>query len=103
MDVFALGRKDRRMTTQLQLRLGDRTRSLRAATGASQEAFAQLADIDRASYGKLERGELNPALITLARVSVALNISLSELLEGIDVPAEDIRALLRSKRGRPRS
>lgn len=88
------------MAIRLQTAFGERLRGLRQASGTSQEAFASLADIDRASYGKLERGELNPSLITLARLAVALGLTLSQLLEGLETPASEIRSLPRSTRGR---
>lgn len=88
------------MSKRLQTDFGSRLRALRKASGASQEGFAALADIDRATYGKLERGELNPSLLTLARLCVGLDVTLSGLLDGLETPAEEIRSLPRSSRGR---
>jgi transcriptional regulator with XRE-family HTH domain len=90
------------MSTQLQSSFGERVRALRASSGASQEGFAQAANIDRATYGKIERGELNPSLLTMARLAIALQISLSELLKDVTLSATEIKAMPRSARGRPR-
>ena len=87
------------MASQVQAEFGARVRALRLAAERSQEEFAALANIDRATYGKLERGVINPSLLTLARVAVALGISLSELLEGVSLDPAEIRALPRSTRG----
>lgn len=87
------------MSENLQLWLGMRLRRLRLAANQSQEDFAAAANIDRATFGKLERGRINPSLLTLARVAVALNISLSELLDGVELNADEIREIPRSARG----
>ncbi len=74
-------------------------RKLRAAGGFSQEAFASFANLDRGAFGKIERGEINVGLITIARIAVALDLTMSQLLNGIDLDADEIMALPRSRRG----
>jgi transcriptional regulator with XRE-family HTH domain len=88
------------MSAKVQIEFGKRVRALRLAAGRSQEDFAALANIDRASFGKLERGLLNPSLVTLARVEVALKMGLAELLAGVEIDPDEIRNLKRSTRGR---
>jgi len=83
----------------IQVQFGKRVRALREAKGYSQEAFAALANIDRGAFGKLERGEINAGLISLARIAVALEISLPELLQTVEIDADAIKALPRSARG----
>jgi transcriptional regulator with XRE-family HTH domain len=83
----------------IQIQFGKRVRSLREARGHSQEAFAAIANIDRGAFGKLERGEINVGLISIARIAVALDLTLPELLQSIDVDPEEIRAIPRSARG----
>lgn len=83
----------------IQVQFGKRVRALREAKGHSQEAFAALANIDRSAFGKLERGEINAGLISLARIAVALEIGLSELLQGIEIEPKAIKAIPRSARG----
>jgi transcriptional regulator with XRE-family HTH domain len=87
------------MALSLQKEFGERMRALRVEAGRSQEEFAAWVNIDRATYGKLERGKINPSLITLARIAVALDISLSGLLEGITLDTEEVRKIPRSSRG----
>lgn len=82
-----------------QLAFGNRVRALRKARGYSQEVFAAHANLDRSAYGKLERGEINVGFATLARMAVALQLTLSELLEGIELDAAEVQALPRSQRG----
>lgn len=83
----------------IQLRFGARVRELRRTQGFSQEAFAALANFDRGAFGKLERGEINVGLVSMARIAVALGISLSTLLEEVHLDREEISALPRSTRG----
>ena len=83
----------------IQVKFGKRVRALREAKGHSQEAFAALANIDRGAFGKLERGEINAGLISLARIAVALEIGLPELLQTVEIDPEAIKAIPRSSRG----
>lgn len=87
------------MALSLQKDFGERMRALRVSAKRSQEEFAALVNIDRATYGKLERGEINPSLITLARIAVALDTSLSGLLDGVTLNADEVRNIPRLARG----
>jgi transcriptional regulator with XRE-family HTH domain len=87
------------MASDFQTFFGQRVRALRLAAGRSQEELAAIANIDRATYGKLERGLINPSLLTLGRVAVALNLRLSDLVEGIALDPDQVRSLPRSTRG----
>lgn len=64
----------------LLVALGQRIRSLRRATGRSQEDLAHVAEVHRTYWSDLERGTRNPTVTTLARVAKALGVSLPELL-----------------------
>lgn len=61
-------------------KLGAAIRAARVAEGMSQEALADAAGIDRSHMGKIERGERNVSVLNLARVSEALNVSMSSLM-----------------------
>ena len=65
-------------------RLGQRIRNLRLSKGLSQEDLAELASLHRTYIGGIERGERNVAFLNLVRLSKALEVSLSELMEGVD-------------------
>jgi len=60
--------------------LGEAIRAARKAKGLSQEALAELADIDRSYMGGIERGEHNIAIINLLKIADALGIKASLLL-----------------------
>lgn len=61
--------------------LGAAIRAARQAKGLSQEALAELADIDRSYMGGIERGEHNLAIMNLLKIASALEIKASYLLE----------------------
>ncbi len=65
-------------------RFGTNVRALREKRELSQEALAEIADLDRTYIGGLERGERNATLGSILRIAKALKTSASELCEGID-------------------
>lgn len=65
----------------LQVRLGSAIRERRAALALSQEVFADSIKMHRAYYSKIERGERNVTLQTLARVAQGLGVPPSLLLK----------------------
>lgn len=64
-------------------KFGLRTRELREATGLSQEALAQVAQLHRTYIGGVERGERNVSLVNIVRIARALGVSPADLLTGI--------------------
>lgn len=60
--------------------LGQRIRELRLTIGLSQEKLAFECELDRTYVGSVERGERNISIINLRKISVALNVTLPELL-----------------------
>lgn len=65
--------------------LGKRIRYLRNNKKMSIEDLALEAGINPNYLSDLERGERNPTVKVLARIAIALEITLSELFRGIDV------------------
>ena len=61
--------------------LGTVIRAVRAINGHSQESFADEVGIDRSYMGGIERGEHNLALVNLLKISKALKMPASKLLE----------------------
>jgi len=59
---------------------GAAVRARRKAIGLSQEALADLAEIDRSHMGKIERGERNVSLMNIIRIARAVGTQPSELL-----------------------
>lgn len=63
---------------------GKSVRRIREKTGLSQEALADLCHLHRTYIGGIERGERNVGLLNLLRLSKALKILPSELLQDFD-------------------
>ena len=59
---------------------GIAVRQLREQQGWSQELLAERADLNRSYVGELERGQAIPSLLTLKKLSMALNLSLANFL-----------------------
>lgn len=61
--------------------LGEAIRCIRLSKGFSQEKLALLAEVERSYLGRVERGDNNVAVLTLARLAHALEITLAELMQ----------------------
>lgn len=59
--------------------IGNRIRFLRSSQGLSQENFANLTGLGRSYYGRIERGETNPTVITLITIAKYLKINPKEI------------------------
>jgi transcriptional regulator with XRE-family HTH domain len=68
--------------------LGQRIRELRLKQGYSQEAFADRCGVHRTFMGTIERGESNVSFQNLVKVSKALDITLAQLVSGVEKRAE---------------
>lgn len=64
--------------------LGENIRRHREAKGLSQEQLAFEANLDRTYVGGAERGERNLTILSALKVSRALDVKLSQLVEGTD-------------------
>ena len=63
---------------------GKAVRRIREQKGLSQEALADLCHLHRTYIGGIERGERNVGLLNLLRLSKALKVLPSELLQDFD-------------------
>lgn len=61
--------------------LGKRIKSLRKSKGHTQERLAEIIDINPNYLAVIERGEANPTLALLERLSAGLEVPLSELFQ----------------------
>lgn len=69
------------MENRLLSLFGERVRTERLARNLSQEQLASLADLDRTYVSGVERGKRNVSLVNILRLSKALNISMSSLID----------------------
>jgi transcriptional regulator with XRE-family HTH domain len=67
----------------IRVRFGKALRQRRNKLGVSQEAFADMCELDRTYIGGIERGERNVALVNIEKLAKTLRISISELFKGI--------------------
>ncbi len=59
---------------------GAHLRRLRTDKGLSQEELAYQADIPISQVGRIERGEVNVTISTIHQISLALGLSLTDLV-----------------------
>lgn len=59
--------------------LGVRIRQLREEKNISQQVLADICNVPKSTIGRLERGEVNPTVKTLLKISNALNIEFIHL------------------------
>jgi transcriptional regulator with XRE-family HTH domain len=69
-----------RLAHPLLQTLGLTIRSLRRERGLSQEALADLAQIDRSYMSSVERGLRNISVLNIARIAKALDVPVRDLL-----------------------
>jgi transcriptional regulator with XRE-family HTH domain len=63
--------------------LGENIRRIRESKGISQEYLAFEAGLDRTYVGGAERGERNLTILSSLKISGALGVELSSLVEGV--------------------
>ena len=67
----------------IQRQFGERIRQLRHEKQLSQEKFALLIGMDRTYYASVETGKRNISIVNIKRIADGLDVSLSELFEGL--------------------
>ena len=67
----------------IRVRFGKALRQRRNKLGVSQEAFADMCELDRSYIGGIERGERNVALVNIEKLAKTLRVSISELFKGV--------------------
>jgi transcriptional regulator with XRE-family HTH domain len=63
----------------LQL-IGNNIRKKRNELCLSQQLLADNADVAKSTIQRIEKGEMNPSILTLKNISLALEMDLSELI-----------------------
>jgi transcriptional regulator with XRE-family HTH domain len=75
-------------TSDLNQRIADRVRELRAARGLSLDALAGKSGVSRSMISLIERGESSPTAVVLEKLAAALGVMLASWF---DAPATDAR------------
>jgi transcriptional regulator with XRE-family HTH domain len=68
---------------EILIKLGARIKAVRKVKELSQQELAALIEFEKSHMSRLEKGGTNPTYLTLMKVAKALDISISELLEGL--------------------
>ncbi len=71
------------MAEDIRIRFGKALRHRREKLGVSQEAFADMCQLDRTYVGGIERGERNVALVNIEKIAKALHIPITQLFRGV--------------------
>ena len=69
------------MPQKILVEFGKRVKELRLKKGLSQEAFAFEIGVHRTYMGFIERGERNPTLLNIYKISRALGVKLPNIFE----------------------
>lgn len=69
--------------TDIAKRFGGRVRQMRKNAGLSQESFAVKCGLDRTYISGIERGRRNLSLRNIHLIANALDVSISELMNGL--------------------
>ena len=69
------------MKASINVRFGERVKTLRKATGLSQEEFAERCGFARSYMSKVERGKANPSLDAVQTLADALKVKVRDLFE----------------------
>ena len=64
-------------------KFGNRVREMRIAQGLSQEVLAQKSGLHRTYIGGIERGERNVSLNNIQKISIALCITIENMMKGL--------------------
>ena len=65
------------------MRFGKAVRQKRNKLGVSQEAFADMCQLDRTYIGGIERGERNVALVNIEKIAKTLRLTIADLFRGV--------------------
>jgi transcriptional regulator with XRE-family HTH domain len=68
-------------TNSTLIKLGARIKKIRSAKNLSQYELAMLCGFEKANMSRLESGQSNPTVLTLLRISEALNTPLEEFFK----------------------
>ena len=66
-------------------RFGNQVKRYRKGSALSQEELAMRMDADQAYISRLEAGQLNPTLETIAEIAQALDVAIIELFNHPDI------------------
>ena len=75
----------------ISLIFGKRLKNLRTSKKLSQEKLAELSGLHSTYIGQIERGEKSPTIESIYKISIGLDISLSDFFKNIDSKTSEKR------------
>jgi transcriptional regulator with XRE-family HTH domain len=69
------------MYPEYQKKLGKRIKALREENSITQQELASLCDFEKSNMSRIEAGRTNPTIGTLLKISHALNINITVLVD----------------------
>jgi transcriptional regulator with XRE-family HTH domain len=69
----------------IRKRFGKRVKKLREAIGLSHEALARLVKLDTSYISGIEKGEEDISIEMIQKLSIAFQIKISDLFEGLEL------------------
>lgn len=66
---------------ELQVIIGNRIKLLRESKGISQQILAAKCNFEKGNMSRLEAGRTNPTITTLYKISQALEVKITDLLD----------------------
>jgi transcriptional regulator with XRE-family HTH domain len=78
------------MADALLLTFGERVRTARRDKGISQERLGELCGLHRTYVGHVERGSVNPTLVSIVRIAGALEMNAAVLVDGLTAPKDAV-------------
>lgn len=77
------------MSELMKTEFGDRVRALRERAGLSTNKFALMVGLSKSFIIQIEHGRRNISLDTIERIAAGLNMTVSELFEGVETHIEN--------------
>lgn len=78
----------------IRYNLGNRIRVIRGEQNLTQSAFSKMVEINRSYLVDVEHGKRNVSIDNLIKIAKGLDMTLSELFEGVDTTILGRRMLL---------
>ena len=82
--------EEQQQPTNLNDRIAQRVRDLRAARGLSLDALAAHGGVSRSMISLIERGESSPTAVLLERLATGLNVPLASLFDAPEAAGEPV-------------
>lgn len=66
---------------ELQIIVGNKIKLLRESKGVSQQDLAAMCNFEKGNMSRLEAGRTNPTITTLYKISQALDVKITDLVD----------------------